>query len=426
MTRRKKYWIGAGALVLLLAVLGLGIAKRRGEGATAVETEVIGTRELVSIVTASGEIQPQRSVDVHANINGTIERVAVREGQEVKEGDFLLQIDPVSMEAASEAQAAQVRASERDVEGLRAELEQARRDLRRARELASRELISQEELQRAETAAARAAANLSAAQARVQQALANLKSSRHELSKVTVTAPRSGTITRLDVEEGEFAFSTGLSPTLLLTIADLSTMQAEIEVDETDVVNVKLDQPAKITVDAFPDTSFTGTVTEVGTSPILAEGSDAAQSQDAKDFEVVVVLKELLPAARAGLSATADIETARQPGAVALPIQSLVVRELPRPKIGEAPPDTLEPGEETEGVFVVREGKAHFVPIRVGITGDRFFEVKEGVAPGDTVVSGSYEVLRDLQDGDPVRVIPPDKKKRRERRGTDGEEEKEG
>jgi HlyD family secretion protein len=271
-------------------------------------------------------------------------------------------------------------------------------------------------LQRAEAAVARAEAQLSGAEARVEQALATLRSSRHELSKVTVRAPASGVVTRLNVEEGEFAFSTGLNPTLLVTIADLSTMQAEIEVDETDVVNVRPGQTAKVTVDAFPDTTFAGTVTEVGTSPIVKENAQE-QSRDAKDFKVVITLGESLPAPRAGLSATADIETARRRGALAVPIQSLVVRELPRPKIGESPPDTLEPGEETEGVFVMHGGKARFVPVKVGITGGRFFEVTSGVQPGDSAVSGSYEALRDLQDGDPVKVVKPEAGKRSAERG---------
>ena len=412
MSRRRRYWIGGGVLLLLLAVIGVGYARREGREAIAVETEVVRARELVSVVTASGEVHPQKSVDVNANINGTIEQVAVREGQSVREGDLLLRIDPVTAEASSEAQAAQVRSSQREAEALRVELEQARRDLAKARELAQRELISRDELQRAENAVAGARAQLAGAEARVEQARATLRSSRHELSKVTVTAPTSGVITRLNVEEGEFAFSTGLSPTLLLTIADLSTMEAQIEVDETDVVNVQLGQRADVTIDAFPDTNFTGTVTEVGTSPIVEENAQA-QAEDAKDFKVVIRLDEPPPAARAGLSATADIETARRKKAVAVPIQSLVVRELPRPRIGEAPPDTLEPGEETEGVFVVRDRKAHFVPVKVGITGDRFFEVESGLEPGVSVVAGSYEALRDLQDGDAVKVVEPDSEKRR-------------
>ncbi|MBA2564981.1 MAG: efflux RND transporter periplasmic adaptor subunit [Gemmatimonadetes bacterium] len=416
MTRRRKAWIGAVVLALLVAVLGVGFAKRRNAGSVEVETEVLRKRDLVAIVSASGEIQPQRSVDVHANSNGRIVRLAVREGQAVTRGDFLLQIDPVTAQSASEAQSAVVRAAERDTEALRAELEQSRRELGRVRELADKDLISQEELQRSQTTVERVQAQLSAALARVDQARAGLRGSRYELSQVTVSAPMSGIVTRLNVEEGEFAFSTGLSPTLLLTIADLAVMEAEVKVDETDVVNVKVGQPADVTVDAFPDTTFHGSVSEVGTSPILVEGKTP---EDARDFKVVVTLHEALPVAREGLSATADVETARTPGAVALPIQSLVVREVPRPKLREAPPDTLEGGEETEGVFVVRAGVARFVAVDVGITGDRFFQVRGGVAPGDTVVSGSYEALRDLDDGDRVRITTPpgDERDRRRREG---------
>jgi HlyD family secretion protein len=398
--------------VILLALLGFGVVRRQAGEAVEVEVETLGRRDLVAIVTASGEVQPQRSVDVHANVNGTIERVAVREGETVEEGQFLLQIDPIPAEAASEAQAALVQAAERDVDAMQVELEQARRDLGRARELASRDLLSREELQARESTVARIQAQVRAARARVEQARAGLRSTRHELERVTITAPMAGVISRLDVEEGEFAFSTGLSPTLLLTIADLTSMQAEIEVDETDVVHVRDGQPADVIVDAFPDTVFHGTVTEVGTSPIVVEGEP---QEDARDFEVVVTLREALPSPRAGLSATADIETARRPDAVALPIQSLVVREVPRPRLQEAPPDTLERGEETEGAFVVEEGIARFVPVEVGITGDRFFEVTAGLRPGAHVVSGSYEALRDLEDGDRVKVVEPDRDRDRGR-----------
>jgi HlyD family secretion protein len=407
--------------VVLLGLLGFGVVRRQAGDAVEVEVETVRQRDLIAIVTASGEVQPQRSVDVHANVNGTIEEVAVREGETVEEGQFLLRIDPVPAEAATEAQAAQVQAAERDVDATQVELEQARRDLGRARELASRDLLSREELQARQSAVARLEAQVRAARARVEQARAGLRGSRHELERVTVTAPMAGVISRLDVEEGEFAFSTGLSPTLLLTIADLSSVQAEIEVDETDVVHVGNGQPAEVTVDAFPDTVFHGTVTEVGTSPILVEGQT---QEDAKDFEVVVTLREKLPSARAGLSATADIETARRPQALALPIQSLVVREVPRPRIGEAPPDTLERGEETEGAFVVEDGIARFVPVEVGITGDRFFEVTAGLRPGARVVSGSYEALRDLEDGDRVKIVEPDRERRR--RGEDEDAAEEG
>jgi HlyD family secretion protein len=407
-------------LVPLLGLVVAGVAHRAAEDAVEVETEAVRARDLVSVVTASGEIQPQRSVDVNAYVNGTIERVAVREGQAVNEGQLLLQIDPVPAQTASEAQAALVRSVERETQVLRAELEQARRDLDRARELAGRDLIAREELQRAETAVARTEAQLSGARARVDQARAMLRGSRHDLSKVTVTAPMSGVITRLNVEEGEFAFTTGLNPTLLLTIADLSAMKAEVEVDETDVVRVKPGHPARVTVDAFPDTTFRGRVMEVGTSPIVRE-EPKAETDDARDFKVVIALEDRLPDARAGLSATADIDTGRRDNAVAVPIQAVVVREVRQPRLREAPPDTLEPGEEREGVFVIADGKARFAPIEIGITGDRFFEVEHGLKPGQVVVSGSYEALRDLQDGDPVRIAKREPERERMRRQTERE-----
>ncbi len=422
MTRHRQVWIGGAAALLVAAPIAVWFV-RKGAGETSrVEVEALRRRPLVSLVTASGEIQPVKSVDVHADVNGKIDKVAVKEGQTVTAGDFLLQIDPVSAEAADAARVAELGSARANAQAARIDLEQAGRDLERARQLAARDLISREELQRDESAEARARAALEVAVGQVRQAEAALRGSHHEASKVTVTAPVSGVITRLNVEQGEVAFST-LDPTLLLTIADLSSIEADIEVDETDVVNVKLGQPVKVTVDAFPDTAFDGKVTEVGTSPIVKEGAAQDQQEEVKDFKVVVTLDQPLPAARVGLSTTADIETARRPSALALPIQALVVREQPRPRLGEAPPDTLDPGEETEGVFVVREGKARFEPVRVGITGDRFFEVLSGVQAGDTVVSGSYEALRDLQDGDAVKIEKPDAKKSRRKPAQDQEKE---
>lgn len=259
--------------------------------------------------------------------------------------------------------------------------------------LADRELVPRSELDasRAELRAREAA--LAAAQNRVNQAVASLRSARHDLARVTITSPIDGVVTRLNVEEGEVAMIGTMNQpgTVLLVIADLGVMEATVEVDETDVVNIEPGQTAEVTIDAFPDTIFSGTVTEVSTSPRIMPTA-AGPAQGVTDFEVTITLDGSLPAARSGLSASADIVTATRENALVIPIQSLVVRTVVA--------DTASGGVvEREGVFVVREREAAFVPVKVGIAGDRYFEVVEGLEEGDRVVSGPYQALRDLVDG---------------------------
>jgi HlyD family secretion protein len=216
---------------------------------------------------------------------------------------------------------------------------------------------------------------------------------------VTYTSPIDGVVTRVNVEEGEVAMIGTMNQpgTVLVVISDLSVMEATVEVDETDVVDIESGQEARVTVDAFPDTTFSGEVTEVATSPIIVPTA-AGPAPGATDYEVKITLADQLPAARSGLSASAEVVTARRENALTIPIQSLVVRPVAD--------DSASSGGvvEKEGVFVVRDGEARFVPVRVGISGDRYFEVVSGLEAGDRVVSGSYEALRDLSDGAPVKV----------------------
>jgi HlyD family secretion protein len=250
------------------------------------------------------------------------------------------------------------------------------------------------------------------------------------LSKVRIESPIAGIVTRRNIQEGETAVvgTMNNAGTVLLTVADMSVIQAEVEVDETNIPNVKLGQIAKITIDAVPDRTFKGHVTEIGNSPIQVTGQ-AASNQQATNFKVVVVLDEDVPEVRPGFTCTADITTATRKNVVSVPIPAVAVRELiydakgsvvkkPRTEnrtaaqSAAAPPPELEPGQtrkETEGVFMIRDGRAEFVPIKIGIAGDRYFEVLSGMKANDQVITGPYNNVRTMNDGDPVRVQPPPK-----------------
>jgi HlyD family secretion protein len=265
-------------------------------------------------------------------------------------------------------------------------------------------------------------------ESRIQQERAGLERSRYELGKVRIESPIDGVVTRRNIEEGEtVVVGTMNNPgTVLLTIADMSVIEAEVEVDETDIPSVRIGQTAKVAIDAIPDRTFTGRVTEIGNSPIQQTTAGAAQigQRQATNFKVVVTLGEPVAGVRPGFTCTADITTARRAGAVSVPIQALTVREVTVDAAGrlvrEPPRDRgrrgveprvtaseLQPGQsrkELEGVFLVRDGRAVFAPVRIGIAGERYFEVLEGLRPGDRVITGPFTSVRELVDGDPVRV----------------------
>jgi HlyD family secretion protein len=292
-----------------------------------------------------------------------------------------------------------VEAARADLRAAEAQLEFAQDSYERQLQLAEADLIPRAELDQARAELRSRQAAVASARSRVGQLQASFSSARHELERVTYTSPIDGVVTRVNVEVGEVAMIGTMNQpgTVMVVISDLGVMETTVEVDETDVVNIETGQEARVTVDAFPDTTFAGQVTEVATSPIIVPtaGGPAA---GATDYEVKITLSGGLPSARSGLSASAEIVTAERENVLSIPIQSLVVRPVSD--------DSASGGGivEREGVFVVRDGKAAFVPVRVGISGDRYFEVLSGPEAGDRVVSGSYEALRDLVDGAPVKV----------------------
>jgi HlyD family secretion protein len=440
---RNKVIGGVAVLAIGGAVVWANFAFRRTQGKTVI-VEAVAARDLEAVVSASGKIQPKRSVNISADVMGRVTRLAVEEGQEVRQGQFLLQIDPRNLEsalqrgeaslAAARAQLEQVRAS---VESARVNLALARENLKRQQDLWSEQLTTREALDRALTEVKLREADLkereqqlATQQQRIRQEEAALSSARYDLSKVRIESPIDGIITRRNIEEGEMVvIGTMNNPgTVMLTIADMSVIQAEVEVDETDIPYVRLGQRAKVTIDAIRDRTFGGTVTEIGNSPIQTTTQQQGAGQQATTFKVVVTLDERIPEVRPGFTCTADITTATRQKAVAVPIQAMAVRELVYDASGRivrqprddrrrrrsveptASAEELPPGhtrKETEGVFVLRDGRAVFVPVKTGIAGDKYFEVLSGLEVGDRVITGPFASVRDLQDGDPVKVEEP-------------------
>ena len=403
--------LGVAGAVLLVALVVASASAKRDKGVE-VRLEAVGRRDLVAVVTASGKIQPKRAVDVSADITGRITRLAVHEGDYVTKGAFLLQIDPTIYQANLQRARAAVSAADASAVQAEANREQAKRALERTVALQAQNpnLISPEQLEQAQTAHEVAAALATAARHQVEQTRAAYQEARDQLAKTHITAPMSGRVTRLAVEEGEVAVPGTFSREtgLLLTVADLSVIMTTVQVDETDVVRLHLGDSVEVSIDAFPDTAFVGRVTEISNSAILTGASSVggAQSDRAVDYEVEITLDRPPTDVRPDLSATARIITDTRDSTLSIPIIALTVREHAPITTEHKPADTAGAkgkAKETEGVFIVSKGKATFRPVKVGIPGDEYFEVLEGVAVGDTIVAGPYQAIRDLKEGAAVR-----------------------
>ena len=399
MIRRKRLFWRLGIVVLALLLVGAVLLRHNGD-ATQVEVAKVGREDLQAKVTANGKVQAQKRVDVSALIAGQITRLAVHEGDRVKKGQFLLQIDQVNPRALARSNEASMEALQRDLESARATNEQARADFRRADGNHRAGIIPEADYDKARNALAGSQAALEAAQRRVDQARAMLEGSRDTLRKTTIVAPIDGVVTARPVEEGEVAvIGVQNSPgTVLLTISDMSVVEAEMEVDETSIPSVKLGQDAVVRVDAYPNRTFAGVVTEVGSSPI---SGTAIGSTEAIKFKVKVRIKNPPPDIKPGLSVQADILTGFRSQALVVPIQALVVREIER-----KPGTPLPPGapREQEGVYLMNGAKARFVPIQTGLMGDLSVEVRSGLAGGETLITGPFRALRALHPGDAVAI----------------------
>ena len=417
MSRRAKWTLGVAIVaVVFVGMLALSAAKK-GSRATEVRLEPVSARDLVAAVTASGKIEAETKVDVSADITGRITKLAVKEGDLVKKGQFLIQIDPdqyLSIVTRLEGQVAQMEAS---LAQARTNRDQARRQRDRSLEIqkTNAELIAREVVEQAVVAYDVSDANLKASQAGVDQARAALAEARSNLAKTRLTAPIDGRVVRLAVEEGEVAVPGTFSREtgLLMTIADLSVVLARVQVDETDVVRLHLGDSVSVSIDAFPDTTFVGRVTEISNSAKLSQtGAASGGSTDrAVDFDVEITLDKPPAGIRPDLSSTARIITDTRKQSLSIPIIALTVRaheDVPNEVKSEAgaPVGGSTPGKkpkDREGVFVVQNGVAMFMPVKVGIAGDEHFEVLEGLKAGDTVVAGPYQAVRDMKDSTKVR-----------------------
>ena len=439
---RKKLLVGAAIVVIGAAVAIANLTLARNEGVV-VNAESIRARDLEAVVSASGKIQPKRSVNISADTMGRVTNLAVEEGDRVVRDQFLLQIDPRNLqsrvqsgEAGLQAARSSLEQMKRTVETARANLALAKETLRRQQELWEQQLTTRESLDRAENdvrvrelGIRETEQQVRTQDARIRQERAALASAQYDLSKVRIESPIDGIVTRRNIEEGETVVigTMNNAGTVLLTIADMSVIEAEVEVDETDIPLVRLGQPAKVSIDALPDQTFPGKVTEIGNSPIQTTSTGTAARQ-ATNFKVVVTVEGQIPEVRPGFTCSADITTATRSKALAVPIQATAVREVVFDQDGkivrEPEPDrrrsrTVEPGvggadlppghtrKEIEGVFVIRNDRAVFEAIKTGIAGDKYFEVLEGLKEGDRVVTGPYSSVRELRDAGKVRIETP-------------------
>jgi HlyD family secretion protein len=425
--------LGLVALVLVGSIGGIiavSINKKKNR-AIEVRLEQVARRDLVSAVTASGKIEAQTKVDISADVTGRIIQIGVKEGDLVKKGQFLIQIDPVQFEGAVSRGEALVATNAASLVQARTNRDQAKRALDRTAELqrAGNNLISKESVEQAQQAYDVAVAIYASNEAQVEQARASLKEAKDNLARTRLFAPITGRVVRLAVEEGEVAVPGTFSREtgLLMTIADMSVILAKVQVDETDVVRLQQGDSVQVTIDAFPDTAFVGRVTKVSNSAQLTATATNSGSQDrAVDFDVEVTLSDPPADIRPDLSCTARVVTDTRQKTLSVPIIALTVREH-EPVPNEAAPGAPArpastasaapaPGDsakgvkkkEREGVFVVRDGIASFRPVKVGIAGDEFFEVLEGIRENETIVAGTYQVIRDLKDGDKVRQGTPE------------------
>ena len=403
---KKKIFIFGGIAVGIVALIGFNAAAQ-GDAATTVRIEEVGRENLVATVTASGQIQPKTSVDISADITGRVIEIPVQEGDIVRAGQLLLRIDPSLFDAQVARAEASVSSAQASALQARASRDQAQRAYDRFASLRRQDpnLVSDEELETSRTNFEVAEAIATSANHQVEQARASLTDAEEQLAKTVLRAPMAGEITRMAVEVGEVAVPGNFSPAaaLLMTVSDLSVIQVNVRVDETDVVRLHMWDSTEVTIDAFPDTTFSGRVTKIGKSSVQG-ASAAGTTNQAVDYDVEVTIDDPPVEVRPDLSATAKIVTATRDSVLSVPIIALTVREHTPISTETQPADTTAEGEETEGVFVIIDGMAQFRPVRTGIAGEEHFEVLEGVAEGDSIVAGPYQTIRDLEEGSAVRA----------------------
>ena len=423
MSRTRQVLIGLAIAAVLGAATTLTVTRRRDRGA-AVRFDVVERMDLVETVTASGNIRAGRVVQVSSDVSARVAELLVDEGDDVTEGQVMLRLDPTQFEATVSRTLAALNQARAEASQQEISLERATRDFERLRGLFERDslLVKRQQLDDAKTDVDLASGRMESLEFGVDQAEASLAEADERLSKTVFRAPMSGKITRLNIEAGETVIvgTMNNAGTVVLTISELSRVEAVLEVDETDIPYISLGDSTILELDAFPDRQFSGVVTEIGNSAIRPPASTAGSGQTAAiDFEVVITMDDPPVGVRPDLSATADIITAVRENALAVPIIALTVR--PPDEAGEnqdAPSPEDENGvarsrgpvsrsadTDVEGVFIVVDGHVKFAPVEVGITGQEHFEILSGVNAGDSIVAGPYQQIRNLNDGDPVRAL---------------------
>lgn len=406
MSKKAKIALFAG-VPLVLVVGGVGLKTRNGQGdRIEVETAPVEAREIVQTVTATGRIQPVTQVKISADVSAKITRLAVEEGNWVEKGQFLLELDRERYLAEVESAEANLRSSEAEAAVVAENLDKAEKDLARIRDLHGKSLESDANHDAAVSAVGVERARLRSAKDRVEQSRAALKQARDALSKTTIYAPMAGTVSKLNKEVGEIALGSQFQEDVILEIANLAGMEALVDVDENDIVQLALGDRATIEVDALPGKTFTGEVTEIASS---AKVSAQGTTDQKTEFEVKIALLEPGTELRPGMTASAEVVTEVRASALGVPIQSVAVRTPEQLGLatdgGEAGTAAVTPDKDgfVEVVFVVEGGVAHAKQVETGIQSDTHIELVGGVAAGEQVVTGSYRAIsRDLRDGTKV------------------------
>lgn len=405
--KRKYVWIGAA--IVIVAGVAVGAAYRaRGAKPLEVQTAKVDRKEIVQKVSATGKIQPKTKVEISADVSAKITELPVIEGEWVEKGAFLVGLDRERYAAALESAEATVRSAEASAELVRRTMERTEKEFRRSQQLKASGLESQADFETKESAYQVEAARHKAAQDQVAQAMAALKQAKDALSKTSIYAPMSGTVSALNKELGEIALGSQFQKDVIMVIADLSAMEAQVNVDENDIVSIALRQQAEVEVDAMPDTKLHGQVSEISSSANTAASGTLDQKTE---FEIKIGIADPPASLRPGMTASAEIITKTNDNALCVPLQSVAVRTVDQLKMKgekrEAVEERFKSDEDgfVEIVFRVEKGKAVATQVKTGIQSDEFIEILDGLNEGSEVVSGSYRAIsRDLENGGAVTV----------------------
>jgi HlyD family secretion protein len=401
MKKRSKIIIGVVVIAVILIIVLLNLS-RSGEKVYKVEVDKVKKGDIASIVTGSGKVQAKKDVKISATVPGVIISLPVKDGDWVKRGQLLVQIDPSEYESAAAQATAQLNSA-------KANFEQTELVFERQKKLFEKNLTSKEQYDASMT-------EYNIAKAQYDQSSASLRQANDLLAKTTITAPMDGKITELMKKEGEMVTGATYNPTEIMTISDISLFEVEVEVDETDIAEVKLGQESKIKIDAFPDTVFNGEVSEIGnTAKITGYGTQ----DQVVNFLVKVLLLDEVNGVKPGMSASVDITTASHKDVLQIPIAAVVMREEKKDTLNtkskegkatalasssEEEKNNNKKKKELDGVFLVEKSKAKFIPIKSGISDQQNIEVVTGLKENDQIITGSYKILRTLKDGDRIKI----------------------